>query len=220
MLAHLQGLPQIGLFSLREIPNLKPPISTCYANFNPPWLEKFYVVYTFLMQFFIPLCIIIVCYVSISICSLRSLRQGGFDKESTKSDSKPVCKSIELINAKKFLDKTQLDITLQTCETTNKLLSEVPSNKITKSKRNYNKSCSFGANVEINSYSNDVTQAFMRRHRSRSSNHGHKFKTIKLTLTVIIMYIFCSTPYFAGVIMSVMIPGENLNSQFLSRQFY
>lgn len=76
LLAHLQGLPQIGFFSLRRIPvpNLQPPTSTCYAVFEPVWLEKAYAIYTWFMQFLIPICVIIVCYVNISISSMRGIR--------------------------------------------------------------------------------------------------------------------------------------------------
>ncbi len=215
--AHLQGLPQIGLFSLREIPNLKPPMSTCYAKFDPPWLEKFYVIYTFLMQFAIPLCIIVVCYVSISICSLRSLREGRFVKETSKSIKLPFNDDIELINATKPPTDKKINNISLTLETTNKFASKATCTRKRTSNHKSSQNFSFGSSVQANRKSTDITETFIRRHRAKTSNHGHKFKTIKLTLTVIIMYIFCSTPYFVGVIMSVMISGEYLNSQFLSK---
>lgn len=100
LLAHLQGLPQIGFFSLRRIPvpNLQPPTSTCYAVFEPVWLEKAYAIYTWFMQFLIPICVIIVCYVNISISSMRGIRnetpndlnrQNSIFEDSTRRKDRP-----------------------------------------------------------------------------------------------------------------------------------
>lgn len=87
VLAHLQGIPQVLLFSLRKIPNMEPPTSTCYAIFNPSWLEKLYVIYTWLMQFLIPLCIIVVCYVSISVKTYTGLKRHEIEEKSNNSQS-------------------------------------------------------------------------------------------------------------------------------------
>jgi hypothetical protein len=65
-LAHLQGIPQVPLFALRIIPNIEPPTETCYAIFNPTWLSNVYIIYTFALQFLIPLIVIIICYTNVS----------------------------------------------------------------------------------------------------------------------------------------------------------
>lgn len=57
----------------------------------------------------------------------------------------------------------------------------------------------------------------MRRHRSKTFNTTQKFKTIKLTLTVIILYIICSTPYFVGLIMLTILQPSDSNSKVLSK---
>jgi hypothetical protein len=61
VLSHLQGIPQIIFFSLRTVDQVEPPVKTCFAVFDPMWLQSSYIMYTFLMQFLIPLSIIIGC---------------------------------------------------------------------------------------------------------------------------------------------------------------
>lgn len=203
VLAHLQGIPQVLLFSLRKIPNMQPPTSTCYAMFNPRWLEKMYVIYTWLMQFLIPLCIIVVCYVSISVKTYTGLKQNDIDDKSNNSHR------MSLISLKKNrLSKHSNSHDFNFCANVrNRSNSEYTSKAELKIKLTVGRNGSF---------QNTTTVATpIRRHCLKPFNKTQKFKTIKLTLTVIIMYIICSTPYFAGIIMLAMIPPEQMNSQVL-----
>jgi hypothetical protein len=49
-------------------------------------------------------------------------------------------------------------------------------------------------------FANDLNE--FRQHCSRNFSKS-KIKTIRLTFTVILMYIVCSTPYFVGLLMSL-----------------
>lgn len=48
-----------------------------------------------------------------------------------------------------------------------------------------------------------------RQHCAKNFSRS-KMKTIKLTLTVIVMYIICSTPYFVGMLMNLLLDPSKL----------
>ncbi len=54
-------------------------------------------------------------------------------------------------------------------------------------------------------------QEFFRQHRSSKNINKSKIKTIKLTSSVILLYIICSTPYFIGILLNVVLN----SSQFM-----
>jgi hypothetical protein len=180
LLAHLQGIPQIVLFSIRTIHNVKPQVETCFAVFNPVWLEKAYIVYTFLMQFLLPLIIIVTCYFSISLKVIQNARNksqhGHFKLTKAKSTLNP------LLNKPYDVEHSDVD-SIRKCETTQTVASS------------------------------------FRQHCSKNFSKS-KMKTIRLTLTVIILYIICSTPYFLGIISNLMLPIHYLNSKFLSELIF
>jgi hypothetical protein len=59
----------------------------------------------------------------------------------------------------------------------------------------------------------------IRQHGNMVNITKSKMKTIKLTLTVIIMYIICSTPYFIGMLLNIILPPQFFNNDFLSIHF-
>jgi hypothetical protein len=177
--AHLQGIPQIIFFSLRYIPGFEPPVQTCYADFQPKWLQNAYIVYTWLMQFFIPLVIIVCCYASISVKVFDSIKNKSNDKDAKKSHLKKMyfddeaTKCLKLENA---LEPVSNDI---------ENMSTSPHKK-----------------------TNAVKNTSFRQHCAKNFSKS-KMKTIKLTMTVIALYIICSTPYFIGLIMNLMLKQDN-----------
>jgi hypothetical protein len=172
LLAHLQGIPQIVLFSIRTIHNVKPQVQTCFAVFNPVWLEKAYIVYTFLMQFLLPLIIIVTCYFSISLKVIQNARSKSQHGQLKLTKQKPTFSPI----LNKQSDMEQSDDLIRKCE---------------------------------------PSQASFRQHCSKNFSKS-KMKTIRLTLTVIVLYIICSTPYFLGIILNLMLPINYLSSKFIS----
>jgi hypothetical protein len=55
---------------------------------------------------------------------------------------------------------------------------------------------------------NTVKNTSFRQHCAKNFSKS-KMKTIKLTMTVIALYIICSTPYFIGLIMNLMLKQDN-----------
>jgi hypothetical protein len=55
---------------------------------------------------------------------------------------------------------------------------------------------------------NAVKNTSFRQHCAKNFSKS-KMKTIKLTMTVIALYIICSTPYFIGLIMNLMLKQDN-----------
>lgn len=58
-----------------------------------------------------------------------------------------------------------------------------------------------------------------RQHCAKNFSRS-KMKTIKLTLTVIVMYIICSTPYFVGMLMNLLLDPSKLGIAISEWIFY
>lgn len=58
-----------------------------------------------------------------------------------------------------------------------------------------------------------------RQHCTKNFSRS-KMKTIKLTLTVIVMYIICSTPYFVGMLMNLLLDPSKLGIAISEWIFY
>ena len=187
--AHLQGIPQIIFFAYRTLGGFEPPVQTCYAVFQPIWLQNAYIIYTWLMQFLFPLFIIICCYASISVKVLDSIK----NKSDGKNTKKKQIKKIDSDDAStKFLNNdTSIREAISNIET----MSSAIHQKFTKSSK---KNSSF------------------RQHCAKNFSKS-KMKTIKLTMTVIALYVICSTPYFIGMIMHLIFPEKHNDSLFLSK---
>ena len=65
------------------------------------------------------------------------------------------------------------------------------------------------------STTSSVNQISFRQHCTKNFSKS-KMKTIKLTLTVIVLYIICSTPYFIGMIVNLMLKPEHYKGSVLS----
>lgn len=173
VVSHLQGIPQLMFFALRELKDVEPSVVTCLAEFSPPWLQNVYIIYTWFMQFLIPLCVIIVCYASISV--------------------------------KVFSNRN--DMARSTIKYTSKLAKNDPSARKTllassSSQGNEHQLHSPVDGTETPRSKKDNVLSF--RQHGRKNFSKSKIKTIKLTLTVIILYVICSTPYFVGMIIHLM----------------
>jgi hypothetical protein len=217
LVSHVQGLPQLHFFSLRLIPNMEPPTETCYAVFEPMWLQNAYIIYTWLMQFMIPLVLIIVCYTSISVQVWSSLKGKSAAAASANSGSRRrstlVVKQGEggdgtAASAKKRKESGK---EAKNTNETNALLSQ--SNKLSGS----NQSLVLANEQRDNGGGGGGGDFELRQHCAKNFSRS-KIKTIKLTLTVIILYIICSTPYFIGMIMNVMMP--SITSKTIRKLFF
>ena len=199
--AHLQGIPQIMFFALRPIPQVDPPVITCFAVFQPVWLQNAYIVYTWLMQFLIPICIIIACYASISIKVLSSIKNKSDDNRKRMPTKRfdPEENTTRLFsyegNETSINESTQIE-----------KVSKPVANKKSAAKKH-------------DSTTSSVNHISFRQHCTKNFSKS-KMKTIKLTLTVIVLYIICSTPYFIGMIMNLLLTKEHYNSTTLSNSIF
>lgn len=211
LISHLQGLPQIYFFRLQEIPGLSAPVFTCYAEFKPLVLQNIYIIYTWVMQFLIPICIIIGCYSTISIKVFKSIK-GKSDSKKSRSTYLKKNSNQNTFNLN-GIDETNIESS-KTFSTNTKNHSF--GNSIV-SKFSYKQTLSISSDV-----SGPETYRLMpefRQHCQKNYSKS-KIKTIKLTLTVIIMYIICSTPYFIGMILNVMLPVHLFNIKIISMVYY
>lgn len=152
LLAHLQGIPQLFIFSMKPIEFTLERFVTCQASF-PKWLNvRLYIVYTFFMQFFVPLLIIMGCYGRISIKVFKRKNKKDYSSSRT-------------ISSKNVSEDRQ-------------------------------------GTLLIESNTQRAQKIEFRQHGNSTKFTKSKIKTIKLTLTVIILYIICSTPFFLGIIMN------------------
>lgn len=175
-MSHLQGIPQILFFALRQVPNTD--IRTCYAIFDPQWLQNSYIIYTWFMQFLIPLIIIFFCYFSISVKVLNN----NFFKSKQKETS-----GIKNMNSIKEKSVDQLESKMKLLNANEQITNVSNFSKTTKKNNNQNE------------------QDHFRQHRSTKNINKSKIKTIKLTSSVIFLYIVCSTPYFIGILLNVVL---------------
>ena len=215
VVSHLQGLPQVFFFALRKIPGMVPDTTTCYAIFPTKWSESAYVVYTWFMQFLIPLCLIIGCYSSIYIQVLSSLKGKSSTTTTASSASKKLIKPEE----GEIADTKCTRGASKPADSRNDKSSAID-NAILKKKSEeiqalLKKPGKFsGSNHSIVMNQQEVTSSShnadmeLRQHCAKNFSKS-KIKTIKLTLTVIILYIICSTPYFIGMIAMMMTTQNN-----------
>jgi arginine vasopressin receptor 1A len=209
VVSHLQGIPQVIFFALRLIPNVEPPVETCYAIFEPKWLQNAYIIYTWLMQFMAPLCFIIVCYASISVQVLSSLKnQNKSSNEAAERRRRSTLHKQEE-SRKRSLSASKTAQGGHGKEN----VALLRASKLSGS----NQSLVISAEHATNGSGMAGGDFELRQHCAMNFSRS-KIKTIKLTLTVIILYIICSTPYFIGMIMNVMMSSYN-PSKLISKLF-
>lgn len=83
--------------------------------------------------------------------------------------------------------------------------SRLPINKKTNTNVLSSYSLSKSPSAVFNYSNNDELRQYCAKNFSRS-----KMKTIKLTLTVIVMYIICSTPYFVGMLLNLLLDSSKV----------
>lgn len=207
-LAHLQGIPQIILFALRDINSVEPSVKTCYAEFSPPWLQTAYILYTFFMQFLIPLVIIIVSYASISVRVLNSIKNKTTGAASDHQDA-TTRKSTIFRNGDGLIknDPKEMIRLMDERETFSTSFSNATSDFGGGGGGGGNKSPNKKYSLTATKGGNNNVE--FRQHCSKNFSKS-KMKTIKLTLTVIVLYIICSTPYFVGLIMNLLLDSRTM----------
>jgi hypothetical protein len=162
------------------------------------------------MQFLIPLVIIIVSYASISVRVLNSIKNkttGGAGDHQDAAAAATTRKSTIFRNGDGLIknDPKEMIRLMDERETFSTSFSNATSdfgggggaNKSPNKK--YSLTAAKGGNNNVE----------FRQHCSKNFSKS-KMKTIKLTLTVIVLYIICSTPYFVGLIMNLLLDSRTM----------
>jgi hypothetical protein len=234
LLAHLQGVPQVVFFALRDVFAFGAWVKTCYAKFEPQWLMYAYVLYTCFMQFVIPLCIIIVCQATISVKVFNNrnaiarsnfknntintrkstnYNANGLDRDDHSDAARkgllPTRRASDEININNNNNNLTVSSPLSNAssEFDFKSTSEMRNSVLNKS---FQEEYQLEQMIKVDAGKKDLPPSF-RQHCSKNLSKS-KLKTIKLTLTVIILYIICSTPYYVGLIMSLILDQSRMGN--------
>ncbi len=171
------------------------------------------------MQFLIPICVIIVCYVNISISSMRGLKNSPQPESNSTHEESTRRKGSRFSLLRSSLlhsNKRNRSKSTPTDEVATNTLDSIQNPSYMYNKRPTITFSTTGTQGQTGQTS-EIT--IIRRHCSKTFNTTQKFKTIKLTLAVIILYIICSTPYFVGLIMLTILQPSDFDSKFLSKRF-
>lgn len=199
-LSILLATPQAFIFRNSYHPYLKA--ETCLAKFPGPdrtW-ELFYIFWTIIAQFLLPVIILSVCYISIYLIISRNLsnyaRTENFPNSQTNRFLASVHRNLGL-RTSNYVSSVSLS--------NSSFLYRTPSSKRVDYPKQRKLSTSFDSNQ---SFRKNSTQSFVTNNRMNKA----RLKTIKITFIVVLTYILCSTPFYIGSIIMT------LNGKFLSQK--
>ena len=222
----LLALPQLFIFRLAHHPaNGK---KTCWAKFlgdDRTW-ELIYIVWTIVVQFFLPVCILIFCYGSVYLIVNRNYSMYRLS-DNSKTTSMANLPSIGLIKNTHSVSASTTHIDRQMKNLLNNHIHvHYPSTEFssvtTVTFFNKSPSAMYPVVFRLRRASHDLS-----KNTSSTNLDGHiikqrygashflsraRLKTIKLTFIVVLAYIVCSTPFYIGSIIMA------LNGKFLSQK--
>ncbi|CAF2599362.1 unnamed protein product [Rotaria sp. Silwood2] len=230
-LSLLLASPQLFIFRLAQHPAYGK--KTCMANFlgpNRAW-ELIYITWTIILQFILPICILIFCYTSVYIIVNRNF---SMYRTSDNSKRKNIPNSLSNRTGKLF-DGVSTSTTIIDTKTKNLLNNhkhfDHPSVKCANVTNETLSNESSLHNVHDLMYPVvfrlrrshiDLTKAQMittidgqQLQQRCGANHflsRARLKTIKLTFIVVLTYILCSTPFYIGSIIMA------LHEKFISQK--
>ena len=229
-LSLLLASPQLFIFRLAHHPAYET--KTCMAKFFGSYgtWELIYIAWTIILQFFLPICIIIYCYSSVYLIVNRNFSMYRGDNLKTTNMA-----NLPSIGIRKRLDNISTSTTIIDRKTKKFLNNHihihypaVPCTSIT-TVTFFNKSSSH--NIRDMMYpvvfrlrrspfdltKNPSTNSIDRQKSRQRYGANHflsraRLKTIKLTFIVVLTYILCSTPFYIGSIIMA------LHEKFISQK--
>lgn len=220
LISIILAIPQLFVFRLDQYPGQQ--IKVCWARFpgSDRFWELTYIIWTNIVQFVLPVCILIFCYGSIYWIVHRSYHLYKTPTISPKSS----VTSVSLTKSPDIVRSCSLDQNFKERIDPNGNFyphDEISDGTMTKSQRNSSfMSYPFSTPLRRLSYttrgSHRVTlNGTSDSRRTGSSNYlsRARLKTIKLTFIVVLAYIICSTPFYVGSIIMA------LNDKFLPQRF-
>jgi len=227
-LSLLLASPQLLIFRLAHHPTYDK--KTCLAKFlgpNRTW-ELIYIAWTIILQFLLPICILIFCYSSVYTIVNRNIsmyRSPDNLKTATNiedASSVGLSKRFSIVSTSATINN-HLQIQYPLVECTN--LTNVAF---------FNKSTSHNIRdmmypvvfhlrrsplnpIENHSTTSMDGQKSQQRHGANHFLSRARLKTIKLTFIVVLTYILCSTPFYIGSIIMVL-HGKFMSQKTMSRK--
>jgi len=227
-LSLLLASPQLFIFRLAHHPAYDK--KTCLAEFlgsNRTW-ELIYIAWTIILQFLLPICILIFCYSSVYTIVNRNIsmyRSPDNLKTTTNiedASSVGLSKRFSIVSTSATINN-HLQIQYPLVECTN--LTNVAF---------FNKSTSHNIRdmmypvvfhlrrsplnpIENHSTTSMDGQKSQQRHGANHFLSRARLKTIKLTFIVVLTYILCSTPFYIGSIIMVL-HGKFMSQKTMSRK--
>jgi hypothetical protein len=220
-LSILLALPQLFIFRLELHPAFEK--KTCMAKFlghDRTW-ELIYIAWTILVQFFLPIGILIYCYGSVYLIVNRnfSMYRLSDNSKTTSMANLPsigIPKNLSNLstitvdrNTKKLV-KNHIHIHYPAVEcssvTTMTFFNKSPSIMYPVVFRLRRSSADLSTNPNLDG------QKIRQRYGASHFLSRARLKTIKLTFIVVLAYILCSTPFYIGSIIMA------LNGKFLSQK--
>jgi hypothetical protein len=220
------ALPQLFIFRLAHHPAHGK--ETCMAKFlgNDRTWELIYIVWTIVVQFLLPVCILIFCYGSVYLIVNRNYSMYRLS-DNSKTTSMANLPSIGLIKNTHSLPTSASHIDRQMKNLLNNHIhvhypSTEYSSVTTVTFFNKSPSAMYPVVFRLRRSSHDLLkntsspnlngQIIKQRYGASHFLSRARLKTIKLTFIVVLAYIVCSTPFYIGSIIMA------LNGKFLSQK--
>ncbi|XP_025114179.1 cephalotocin receptor 2-like [Pomacea canaliculata] len=192
-LSAVLSLPQPLLFKYQVVPGYDH--YDCWADFNPPWLLKFYILSFTLAVYIIPFFILVFAYGSICFTIWAKQPRSAAEEDAG-------CRQEETAHLKSA-DGHGVHNHVDTRGSPLLSLPTTPGGR--------------GGHLSHNSNSNNSVRGRPRNGFVRPRAHSMrgfsraKLKTVKLTFVVIVAYLFCWSPYFISQLWWMYDPSQEDN---------
>ncbi len=222
-LSIILALPQLFIFRLEQDPTHK--IKACMAKFlghDRTW-ELAYIAWTIIVQFFLPICVLLYCYGSVYLIvnrnfsmyrlsdNLRTTSMANLPSLNIQKTGSNLSPSID--RNVKVVRKNHIHIHYPSVDcssiSTATFYNKSPSVMYPVVFRLRRSSFDFSTHQNSNSLDG---QKIQQRYGASHFLSRARLKTIKLTFIVVLAYILCSTPFYIGSIIMA------LNGKFLSQK--
>lgn len=197
LIAALFASPQLFIFSIKH--NEAVLGDTCFASFgekgNPNW-ERAYVIYHALLQFFIPLFILIFLYtkIFIAVSNIVSSKKASLRMSNNPAVSISATETTDYNRKSKFQSNSSTKLDYNKCiDYTNRINEKIPMFKHKKLALPMNERSLTSSSISIN------RETQIRQNITKKSLYilaKSKIKTFKLTLTVVLTFILCTLPFY------------------------
>jgi hypothetical protein len=218
--------PQLFIFRLDHHPTLER--KTCMAKFlndKKTW-ELIYILWTNIVQFILPICILIYCYTSVYLIVNRnySMYRLSDNLKTTSMANLPSIRNNKNVSQHStsavISDRQMRSLLLNHMHTP--YASVECTSVTTVTYMNKSPSVMYPVVFRLRRSSWDLSKNIHSSHIDRQKLKQHyggnhflsraRLKTIKLTFIVVLAYVFCSTPFYIGSIIMT------LNDKFLSQK--